>query len=110
MQTTQCHRDRCVILAFILSLALILASASESKGYSALCAVGKNENVYVSEWINYHLCLGQSSRYKMIIMSCIHVQREVFISAALDSCGTKCTVSFAIFYNLSAQILVLGFG
>jgi hypothetical protein len=33
-------------------------AAASSVGYSALCAVGRNENRYVREWVEYHKCLG----------------------------------------------------
>ena len=27
--------------------------------YSALCAVGNNENIFVREWVEHHKCLGE---------------------------------------------------
>ena len=44
----------------IVSLTQRFVSASNSK-YSALCVVGRDENAYVREWAEYHLCLGQCS-------------------------------------------------
>ncbi|EFJ50032.1 hypothetical protein VOLCADRAFT_117046, partial [Volvox carteri f. nagariensis] len=32
-------------------------------GYSALCVVGRNENRYIREWVDYHKCLGFSHIY-----------------------------------------------
>lgn len=29
------------------------------EGYSAICAVAKNENRYIREWALYHICLGE---------------------------------------------------
>ncbi|KAG2495430.1 hypothetical protein HYH03_006377 [Edaphochlamys debaryana] len=39
------------------------AAAGASKDYSALCVVGRNENRYVKEWVDYHKCLGFSRIY-----------------------------------------------
>ncbi|KAG2449567.1 hypothetical protein HYH02_005100 [Chlamydomonas schloesseri] len=43
------------------------AAGASSRGgegnYSALCAVGRNENRYVKEWVDYHKCLGFSRIY-----------------------------------------------
>jgi|LauGreDrversion2_2_1035103.scaffolds.fasta_scaffold82222_2 hypothetical protein len=33
-------------------------SLDYSVDYSAICAVVKNENRYIREWVLYHLCLG----------------------------------------------------
>ncbi len=35
------------------------AAGAAKDGYSALCVVGKNENRYVREWVEYHKCLGE---------------------------------------------------
>ncbi|GAX84157.1 hypothetical protein CEUSTIGMA_g11580.t1 [Chlamydomonas eustigma] len=32
-------------------------------GYSAICAVARNEHLYIEEWIEYHLCLGIDKIY-----------------------------------------------
>ena len=29
------------------------------EAYSAICAVAKNENRYIHEWVKYHRCLGE---------------------------------------------------
>ncbi|GLI63438.1 hypothetical protein VaNZ11_006329, partial [Volvox africanus] len=36
---------------------------TSSDGYSALCVVGRNENPYIKEWVEYHNCLGFSRIY-----------------------------------------------
>ncbi len=32
------------------------------RGFAALCAVAKNENRYVREWVDYHKCFGADCR------------------------------------------------
>ncbi len=48
----------------IAVLTLMLAARSsgvkgQQHGYSAVCAVAKNENRYVREWLTYHKCIGE---------------------------------------------------
>ncbi|PNW77659.1 hypothetical protein CHLRE_10g446050v5 [Chlamydomonas reinhardtii] len=38
-------------------------SSSVYRGFAALCAVAKNENRYVREWVDHHKCLGFSRIY-----------------------------------------------
>ena len=50
------------MVAHLLLIALFSISAFASppyKSYLAICAVGRNENAYVKEWVDYHLCLGR---------------------------------------------------
>lgn len=58
------------ILSLLVCPAAVAAAAASGSGsdagYSALCAVGRNENRYVREWVDYHKCLGESSR----VLSC----------------------------------------
>ena len=69
MDTRQPQRRQWALL-----LALVAAAASmrpavaaaaaagttaAADGYSALCVVGKNENLNVREWVEYHKCLGE---------------------------------------------------
>ena len=46
----------------VLLLLLLPASSHQEHGsYSALCVVGKNENRYIREWVEYQKCLGEVS-------------------------------------------------
>ena len=36
-------------------------SREGKKSFSAICAVGRNENKYLREWAEHHLCLGKDS-------------------------------------------------
>ncbi|PNW77661.1 hypothetical protein CHLRE_10g446150v5 [Chlamydomonas reinhardtii] len=55
------------ILSLLVCPAAVAAAAASGSGsdagYSALCAVGRNENRYVREWVDYHKCLGFSRIY-----------------------------------------------
>jgi hypothetical protein len=57
----------CILNVFShLSLLIILntkAATSLRQTYSALCAVAKDENRYVNEWVKYHKCLGIGTIY-----------------------------------------------
>lgn len=49
---------------FLLLTILSVQADGETSGvahghaYSAICAVGHNENAFLKEWVEYHLCLG----------------------------------------------------
>ena len=34
------------------------SNPKQESGYSALCVVGKDENQYIPEWLDYHKCIG----------------------------------------------------
>ncbi|GFR44512.1 hypothetical protein Agub_g5777 [Astrephomene gubernaculifera] len=53
------------------------SSGSTAGGYSALCAVGRNENRYVREWVDYHKCLGFSRIYLYDHNSSQHMSNEL---------------------------------
>lgn len=49
------------LLAVGLLLAILSVQAdggAHGHAYSAICAVGHNENAFLKEWVEYHLCLG----------------------------------------------------
>ena len=61
MDTPHLIRKLVVFLAICSQcqyLVLSLPTVEQTWVYSALCAVAKNENRYVSEWVKYHRCLG----------------------------------------------------
>lgn len=35
---------------------------ASSAGYSAICAIGRDENENILEWVEYHKCLGAHAR------------------------------------------------
>lgn len=48
-----------LVAALLLAYGLTAAASAKPGGYSALCVVGKDENLYVREWVDYHKCLGE---------------------------------------------------
>lgn len=38
-------------------------TGAQTKAYSALCVVARDENRYIREWALYHLCLGGGCDY-----------------------------------------------
>lgn len=53
----------------------IYGSAEAAGGYAAICAVAKNENRYVREWVEYHKCLGKLSFKSVVIISAVTAKR-----------------------------------
>lgn len=54
-----------LLLLLLLADGLVQAAPSPAAaanstyvGYAAICVVGKNENRYIREWVDYHKCLG----------------------------------------------------
>lgn len=44
--------------ALLLALVLSLARCHAKGMYTALCVIGRDENRYVKEWVDYYKCLG----------------------------------------------------
>lgn len=81
----------CVCLLLLLTLELTAAAADSPRshpgGYSALCVVGKDENLYVREWVEYHKCLGGcSTRMQYCVISsrsaCTHASMRARFSCS----------------------------
>ena len=56
----------CLCLLVLCAVSLFHSiSSSETRdlgNYSAICAVAKDENRYIREWAEYHLCLGEEQQ------------------------------------------------
>ncbi|GIL78015.1 hypothetical protein Vretimale_7349 [Volvox reticuliferus] len=78
----------------VLSNGSDTAAAIGSDGYSALCVVGRNENPYIREWVEYHRCLGFSRVYLYDHNSTVPLLGE--IEDLVDS-------GFVVYTNYSAM-------
>ncbi|GLC69842.1 hypothetical protein PLESTF_000886500 [Pleodorina starrii] len=57
--------------------AVAAAAGGGDDGYSALCVVGRNENRYIREWVEYHKCLGFSRIYLYDHNSAVPLLNEI---------------------------------
>jgi hypothetical protein len=64
--TQEAHHAMVCIILIAVGFVLLLNRSTVAvplhghvSAYSAICVVARNENRYISEWVQYHKCLGR---------------------------------------------------